>query len=345
MINSWNEWDPLESVLVGTARFSRVPRADRSLRAIAYAQAADEAQIPSGPYPPQVLEEAEEDLEALCGHFRRLGIEVHRPDPFPTSAEHGSPFWRSDSQSFYCPRDSVLIHGDLIVESPMPVRARAAETFAYRSLFERAFEEGARWISAPRPLLPDDAYASETKPGVPTLLDREICFDAANVLRCGRDLFYLVSNSGNIKGARWLQRVLGSEFRVHPLEGIYSYMHLDSTISFLRPGLVLLNPSRIKPDRVPEPLRGWDILWCPEPVDIGYHPPYENASIWIGMNLFMIRPDLAMVEENQKSLIALLEKNRIDVIPTRMRHQRTLAGGAHCVTLDLRRRGGLESYF
>lgn len=344
-IQAWNEWDPLESVIVGKIDQARVSRPDESLRAIAFAGLKDETLIPSGAYPQKVLEEAGEDLEDFADALQKLGIEVLRPQVFPTDKVHGNPFWQTDSQYFVCPRDSALIVGDTIIETPMPVRARFFETYAYRDIFMSAFEDGARWISAPKPLLLDQNYSTETKPGVPTLNNTEICFDAANVLRCGRDLFYLVSNSGNKKGAQWLQSMMGPDFKVHVLEGIYSYMHIDSTISFLRPGLVLLNPSRINKDNLPASLKGWDIIWCPDPVDIGYHAPYENASIWIGMNLLMIHPQLAVVEKNQTALIKALESKGIDVLPTQMRHQRTLGGGAHCVTLDLRRKGTLESYF
>jgi N-dimethylarginine dimethylaminohydrolase len=345
MIHSWNEWDPLESVIVGSVQGARVPKADPSLKAIAFAQLADSSLIPSGPYPQQVLDETEEDLAALCEIFTKLSIEVHRPKTMDTGALHGTPDWKTDSQYIYCPRDSALVFGNTIIETPMPVRARYFETFAYRDIFMKAFESGAKWISAPKPQLLEDNYLQKAQPKIPTLTNNEICFDAANILRCGRDLFYLVSNSGNLKGARWLQSVLGNEFKIHTLEGLYSYMHIDSTIALLRPGLVLLNPSRIKPETIPAPFKNWDILWCPEPVDIGFYPPYENASNWIGMNLMMVRPDLAIVEENQKPLIQMLEKKNISVIPVKMRHQRTLGGGAHCVTLDLSRRGKLESYF
>jgi N-dimethylarginine dimethylaminohydrolase len=342
---SWNEWDPLKSVIVGRAEGARVPMADRSLRAIHYAHLPQDAYVPSGPYPEQVIEEAQEDLEALCDIFRKQGVKVYRPDILDTAKVYQTLDFISDSQYVYCPRDSILVHGDMVIETPMPARSRYFENRAYHSLLSSAFDEGARWISAPKPVLSDDNYSLEAKPGIPTLLEKEICFDAANVLRCGRDLFYLVSNSGNKKGAQWLRSVLGPEFRVHNLEGIYSYMHLDSTIAFLRPGLVLLNPSRLNQKNLPEVLSKWDIIWCPEPQDIGYYPPYENASQWIGMNLMMIRPDLALVEKHQTNLIEALEKKGISVIPISMRHQRTLGGGAHCVTLDLHREGQLESYW
>lgn len=345
-VQSWNEWDDLQSVIVGSALGAQVPFADKSLRAINYADDPNQAEQLTGPYPRQVIEEAEEDMAELSRQLTKLGVQVHRPSVDPLTHEFATPDWRAQSYYRYCPRDSVLVHGDKIIETPMPLRARQFETLSYRGTFAAASKSGAQWITAPKPRLTDDLYDLDNiHRDKLTLTELEPCFDAANVLRCGYDLFYLVSNSGNKAGAHWLQTVLGPEFKVHQLENIYSFMHLDSTISLLRPGLVLLNPERIKKDRVPKPLDQWDAIWCPEPVDIGYYGKYKHASLWIGMNLLMVRPDLAIVEKRQLPLIRALEKNGIDVLALDVRHARTLGGGFHCVTLDLNRKGKLEKYF
>lgn len=113
-------------------------------------------------------------------------------------------------------------------------------------------------------------------------------------------------------------------------------MHIDSTIALLREGLMLLNPSRIKRiEQLPEFLQSWDIIWCPEPVDIGHYPGYCNMSTWVNMNLFSVSPNLVVLEENQHNLRKELEKKGIECAMLPMRHQRTLGGGFHCVTLDL----------
>jgi glycine amidinotransferase/scyllo-inosamine-4-phosphate amidinotransferase 1 len=125
----------------------------------------------------------------------------------------------------------------------------------------------------------------------------------------------------------------------------YCYAHIDSTITALRPGLVLLNPERINEDNIPEPLRKWDKIWTPPPVDIGFAAPYELCSAWISMNMLSVDPETVIVESRQTDLIRMLESARFTVIPVRMRHARTLGGGPHCCTLDVRRRGRLESYF
>ena len=61
----------------------------------------------------------------------------------------------------------------------------------------------------------------------------------------GRDILYLISSSGNEIGARWLQEVLGKDYKVHTTRDIYRSSHIDSTILCLRPGLVLLNSTRV----------------------------------------------------------------------------------------------------
>ena len=126
--------------------------------------------------------------------------------------------------------------------------------------------------------------------------------------------------------------------KVHTLENVYSYMHIDSTVAFLREGLMLLNPSRIKSiDQLPEYFRNWDVIWAPEPTDIGYHSIYNNASPWINVNLLSINPNLVVLEEHQHDTRKELEKYGIDCAMLPMRHARTLGGCFHCVTLDIER--------
>lgn len=336
IVRSFNEWGRLRSVIVGRADNARVPLDDLSLRAINYAGSARRA-ISHGPYPQHVIDEANEDLEHLCRVFEAAGVAVYRPEIPDTEVTHGVDGWRSDGYYAFCPRDGLLVVGDTVIESPMALRARYTDAFPYRHLLLEAMRDGARWIAAPRPRLRDDGYDERADRDHKSLRNVEPVFDAANVLRADGDLFFLESNSGNALGAEWLQRAIGSEYRVHVLRDIYSYMHLDSTISLLRPGLALLNPERLDAARVPPALAGWRVLWCPPPVDIGYIPPYEHASRWIGMNLLMLDPGTAIVEQSQLPLIRLLESEGLTVVPVPMRHARTLGGAAHCVTLDLQR--------
>jgi N-dimethylarginine dimethylaminohydrolase len=183
----------------------------------------------------------------------------------------------------------------------------------------------------------------------PTPRNDEPAFDAANVLRLGRDLIYLVSSTGNELGGQWLQTILGEDFRINFLKDVYYGSHIDSTFVALRPGLVLCNPARVNADTLPGILKQWDVVYSPPMENTDRHDAdYLSKSIgseWIDMNLFSIRPDLVVVDRDQTALIRLLEMKHLDVIPLKLRHSRMLGGGFHCVTLDVRRRGTLQRYF
>jgi len=65
---------------------------------------------------------------------------------------------------------------------------------------------------------------------------------------------------------------------------------------------------------------------------------YPYASKWIAMNVLSLDPSTIVVDRKQDRLINTLERNNFTVIPHELRHSRTLGGGFHCVTLDLKRR-------
>jgi glycine amidinotransferase/scyllo-inosamine-4-phosphate amidinotransferase 1 len=343
LVDVHNEWDPLEEVIIGTARNARIPRADIGLFAVEYSVYEHPEKIPSGPFPPEVIEQTEMELDRLAAELTKLGVVVRRPADRDTSAVIATPDWQTDGFYDYCPRDVLLAIGDLVIETPMVLRSRSAEAAAYRSTLLELHDSGARWISAPRPRLADDMY-DVTAPAGERLRDREPAFDAANVLRFGTDILYLVSDTGNERGWRWLQSVLGDRYTVHPCRNLYASTHVDSTIVPLRPGLVLLNPSRVNDDNYPGFLRGWDRIWCPELVDTGYVGEHPYCSTWIGMNLLVVRPGLVIADDRQPALIRALEAHGIDVLPLRLTYARTLGGSFHCVSLDLRRTGKLETY-
>jgi glycine amidinotransferase len=52
-----------------------------------------------------------------------------------------------------------------------------------------------------------------------------------------------------------------------------------------------------------------------------------------------------MVERHEEALIQLLKRNGFQPICCNFLNFNTLGGSFHCATLDVRRRGGLESFF
>jgi len=343
---SCNEWDPLEEIIVGNPLRARFPTADPSTQ---LAEFPDRSlgEIPQGPFPERIIEETEEDLLAFVAVLEELGITVKRPETWPHEAKFSTIHWESEGFYNYCPRDLILVIGDQIIETPNVIRSRALESFSYRSMMVDYLRSGAKWFSAPKPMLLDSLF--EVDLNKPTPRNDEPAFDAANILRLGQDLLYLVSGTGNELGGQWLQTILGDAFRVHFFKDVYYGSHIDSTFAALRPGLVLCNPGRINDETLPEIFRQWEVIYSPPMKNTDrYDADYLAKSIgsnWIDMNVLSINPNLVVVDEDQTALIKLLEKHGLDVIRLKLRHSKMLGGGFHCVTLDIRRNGTLQRYF
>ena len=343
---SCNEWDSLEEVIVGNPLRARFPTADLSTRLAEFPDRSLE-DIPQGSFPQQIIDETEEDLEAFVAVLKEAGVTVKRPETWPHEANFSTIHWESQGYYNYCPRDIMLVIGDQIIETPNVIRSRAQETFSYRTMMVDYLKSGAKWFGAPRPMLLDSLFDVDLKK--PTPRNDEPAFDAANVLRLGRDLVYLVSSTGNELGGQWLQTILGDTYRVHFLKDVYFGSHIDSTFAALRPGLVLCSPARVNDDTLPEILKQWDVIYSP-PMECQdtHDADYLSRSIgskWVDMNVFSINPDLVVVDRDQTALIKLLEKQGLEVIPLKLRHSKMLGGGFHCVTLDIRRAGTLQRYF
>jgi|GEM_PF-1675928 N-dimethylarginine dimethylaminohydrolase len=323
-IYSTNEWDPLKKVIVGVADYCRIPEMDKSLRCINYADKENVSEVKSGLYPDQVIEESNEDLDIFVNFLKGEGVEVVRPN-------------RSSKVEYYnyCPRDTVFVYEEKLLATPMSLRARSRE---YRHMLPHV-----AGIEVSPQYKKDDLYDESCigDPNKLALTEVAPCFDAANIIRANEDILYLVSNSGNKAGATYLENWINNSaervnVKVHTLEDVYSYMHIDSTIAFLREGLLLANPLRIKnKDVLPLPFQNWDIIWSPEPVDIGHYPGYCNSSAWINVNLFSVNPNLVVLEEHQDPTRKALESHGIECAMLPLRHSRTLGGCFHCCTLDL----------
>ena len=136
----------------------------------------------------------------------------------------------------------------------------------------------------------------------------------------------------------------------------------------LRPGLVLLNSTRVNKDNCPKIFEKWDKIYFSDvaptseielkfqnevrdPIGseieaLGFQTNlHDMSSPWVGLNLLSVDPETVIVDERQTNLIKILESYRIRVIPIKMRHIYTQGGGIHCATLDTVRNSTLESYF
>ena len=78
--------------------------------------------------------------------------------------------------------------------------------------------------------------------------EEEPLFDAADILRFGKDLIVQHGFTTNLKGIDWLKRHF-PDHRVHTVNfpGDPYPIHIDATFTPIRPGLILNNPVRKLP--------------------------------------------------------------------------------------------------
>ncbi len=354
VVNSYNDWDPLEEVIVGSVRGAVRPGFEPALSAFSHAatyraqgaQRRAEADI----------EAAQEQLDNFARVLEEEGVIVHRPTPMDFFTPVRTPTFEVASQNCSaCPRDILLVVGDEIIEATMSMRARFFEYLPYRELLKEYFRKGARWSAAPKPSMSDELYVegystdeqgfdADTHPG---LTDFEPCFDAASFARIGRDIFYQADVVTNDFGAQWLARHLGPDFRFHRAKFKDRHpQHIDATMVPLRPGLVMMNPERYALDdtRTLFQENGWEIIEGMPSLSATI-PKAGEASHWISMNVFNIDEDTVVCEEQEEPMIKLLESVGFRVIAIPFSRVRPFGGAFHCCTIDIRRRGGLQSYF
>ena len=361
VVSSWNDFDTLEHVIVGRADFT----------CIAPSEPATEAKIPEdsdmrgmwGPRPLETVEKANAELEHLVTVLEKRGIRVDRPTPIQWNQAVVTPDFMTGS-SFGCmpPRDVLLTVGKEILSAAMSFRCRYWEYLAYHPLMQRYFDEDPdfRWEQAPRPRLTDASYQTgyfdeitiEERLARTAALDfvtteHEPLFDAADILRIGRDLFCQHGLTTNRRGMEWLQRHF-PDHRVHAVNfpGDPYPIHIDATFVPLRPGLVINNPKR----RLPDPQRAifeandWEIVDAAPPAH-NRPPPLCYSSVWLSMNVLLLDPKTVVVEASEVYQQEQLDGLGFEVLPVPFRNAYAFGGGLHCATGDVLRRGGCDDYF
>jgi len=363
IVNSWNEWDPLKRIIVGRAEGTMVQAPE-----IAVQRSWPDHGFPQGTYgqyPQEMQEQAIEQLDNFAKKLESRGVRVDRPTLLDFSQTVKTPDWVQETM-FGCmpPRDLLLTVGNEILEATMSFRSRWYEYLCYRPLLEQFFKDdpGFSFAAAPKPRLIESTYKegfweewdslseqeqwerAEKTDWIPT--ENEPLFDAADIVRFGKDLFVQKSMVTNEAGIDWLRRHY-PHHRVHMVR--YKELlpwHMDSTLIPLRPGLVMINPIRtpLEPQKELFEKNGWEVIYAPKTV-LEKKRPMTFCSLWLNMNLLMLDPKTAFVEASEFPVMELLDKHGIEVIPIPFYEVSPFGGGLHCATADVYREGTFEDYF
>lgn len=319
----------------------------------------------------KIFHETEEDIQKLITFLEEQGAVVKRPEILfdlkfnegPSQRRRPRVDLHQFSFSFpnqpLMPRDTAGVYGNKILEFYTKNCGRFFDNWSTYEIFHSYFQQGAEWLSMPPPLLKADetTYAQYN--------DSRILFHAANILKCGKDLFYSQtqpehsSGKGTLDGIDWLKQNLEGEFNLNPVD---VGGHLDGKMAILKPGVVACWNKRV----IPEKMSNWNIIEVPH--TFGQLPEsLRNArkkrfykdfvekwlKEWIGycdetvfdVNMFSVNENLVITNGYNKEVCDQLKDNGIEVWPFHFRHQHFWDGAIHCLTLDTIREGGQEDYF
>jgi glycine amidinotransferase len=361
-VNSHNEWDTLKEVIVGNGFPIDLPHQDIGFRLFYHDNIYDEKKsyhAEQWKIDADKKIQHEEDLNTFCDLLRSNNITVKRPKAPSTVKTTKTLCWSSNNFPALNVRDLTMIVGNEIIETPVSARWRQFENDYMKHIFIEYFRAGAKWTSAPRPLVTDNSYdfsrvfkdkdaqdyyeSLKSKYSNPLDCGVEPMFDAANCMRLGDVILFNAPTEHERLGAEWLQRHLGSQYKVWVIN--IADHHIDSIFLPLRPGLALITLD-IK-DKLPPPLQKWEFIEVPaelDPVPTKDYIPLASEKIYC--NVLSISPEkIICMPEYYEILKDKLSKYNIECIPNRLRFSRLFGGGHHCLTLDIKRESKIESYF
>ncbi|CAE7039824.1 GATM [Symbiodinium sp. CCMP2592] len=367
-LNAWTQWGELKECVVGVADNACFPPVqpamipeinDPVLRKVL-------GEWPRGRKSQRCVDAANEELDNLVNVLEGEGVKTLRPEVMDWSQPLKTPFFSVENQYVACcVRDTIITVGKTAIEATMSRRDRYFEILAVRQILRDLWREDPEmlWKAAPKPSMADDMYNLSWWDWTEKdryehmhkyqycITNEEPLFDAADITRCGKDIFVQPSMTCNYAGIEWLRRELAPQgIRVHSAHFPYDLApsHIDCTFVVLGPRLVLTNPERpiAARDAAFWKENGWDFVDCGQP-DNPERPAFSQSSKWLSMNIFVIGPSKVIVEEQEKGLQELL-KHRCGfetVIPVPFRNVFEYGGSLHCSTWDTCREDDMVDLF
>jgi glycine amidinotransferase len=302
-----------------------------------------EAFKPNNPFPPQIIRDAEEELENFASLLRSQGIHVLRSakvDWLQTGGYTGA-----------MPRDGLLVVGNTIIESCFAWKCRANEVADSLGALLSKLEVNpcVKVVRAPRPPAADTLYngiIENRKNHEWAINNSRPVFDAADFMRFGSTVIGQLSNVTNMKGVEYIQHHVPAGYKIELLDVNDPHaMHIDATLLPLRNGLMVYNPLRVTEESLRDHavFENWELAAYPfvESVQAAEQAisglPRFMTSAWLVMNALVLGDDKIVVEEQDHDFVQWLEGRGMEVLKAPFRNVHAIGGSFHCASVDLER--------
>jgi len=375
IVNSWNEWDPLNLVIMGRPEGTNMPAPEPAWW---YDRPEGDYPLPTyGPFPQEMIDKANEQMNYLVSRIEKRGAKVERItiEPFMFNKPVCTPDWvQLNCHGVNNVRDVTLVHGNMIIEATTVRRSRWYEYLNLRSFWEQYFKEDPEmlWFAAPKPRLTDKSFVKnyyyyfnnvwtdeekleKARRSEFQLTEHEPLWDAADAMRFGKDVFHQISTVTNKAGFDWLKRqyaALGLRMHHVTFDNCPHPWHIDCNLVPMNAGLCMYNPFWIPMQKEMWELfkkNDWELVPAAQPTYVHHNRVYltgmYEGTSWISMNTFSFDPKTVFVEAHETAYCEQLSKLGMEVDPIPYECVIPFGGALHCTTLDINRTGGLEDYF
>ncbi|MEU1215183.1 amidinotransferase [Streptomyces sp. NPDC005791] len=249
-----------------------------------------------------------EQVEGLARFLTARGVRVHRPRAL---SENELELYDGGFSSQTFVRDPMVVIGDRVIEAALRLPSRYKERFGLRPVLEEAEARGARYSVMPPPVPLSSA-------DIPTAEGPFL--EGGDVLLMGRDILVGTgSAASDARGARWLERLLGDDHRVHRVPLSERVIHLDDGLTTVREGLAVVCREQFT-DGLPAPVADWELI---------------DVSLWDAVNLLagnslVLAPGEVLVDERLTDLAEALTARDVTVHTLPYDAVTPFAGGFRC---------------
>lgn len=336
IINSYTEFQPLEEVVVGRAYPGE------------YFDFINDSEVRD--HLMRLFDETEEDFQKLIKTIEGFGVKVIRPtlykkEDFQRTADQGS-----FNYPPITPRDHAITMGNTLFKNSPATQYNSVMDY-YQNLGGEVIDPYNRQWST-------DHIMSNSS--------------ASCMLRLGKDIFFDRSDWLTLEQSQWVSENILKD-RGHRIHYMDTDGHSDAVFAILKPGVIITtyhdkfmdynrdfpgwDVYRIEPVRNPIIQERCDqgIEWWAPGRDTSakfknYVDTYLNT--WLGsihetvfdVNVLVIDESNVIFSHYNRDLFAFCERHGINCHVSELRHRYFWDGGIHCCTLDIRRRGGMETY-
>lgn len=331
-IKVFTEWAPVKSVIIGyMGESSNFPDNDEIML-------LDVNEVIQGiEFSKDVIKRAQDIQNNVVDELMKRGINVVRVADIDCKKQYKIGDKLVSGFHTFSSRDIVFFYDDTAYEVPSITISRQNEHCSFYWILDCLRKMGSKWYSSF--VCP---YSKEAP-----------LFEAANLIRAGMDILFQISVSGNYSGFLLFKSLIDKRYnnkvRVHPIY-VYDGVHIDTTLTVLgfnkkiNKYIVLANPERVNKYNTPALFRGknWAILYGPEPVDQGYEKGLCMSSTWISLNIFVVNPELILMDDAQPELVKYFNYYGIETIQVKHELGRTVCGGMHCMTNEFSREEDID---